>query len=853
MKKLTYLLLLFSTVVFSQPGSIDLSFNSNDLGYDINGEGPSGPVNCTKVLSDGKIFIVGNFVKYNATNRRNIAKLNPNGTVDATFDTSTGANSAINDIDIQTNGKIIIVGGFTTYKGITRNGIARLNSNGTLDTTFDANMPANSTINSVKIQNDGKIIISVLSSGSTSYLMKLNPNGTVDTSFNSTDTSLNIQKIVFQTDGKIVIMYKNSDNRNRVRRFNNDGTFDISLPILGSSYSNVVGNSVVTDFSVQSDNKIILLTQKITTVATTTVDATTIAEIKRYDVNGIIDNSFNASSISLPNIPINSLNKNQTPVCSFIQQDGKILATIYFSWNNTLLYSQSNTYRFNIDGSIDTSFQTLIGSGYQSNLCTYAYIPRVKYCMQADGKLLIYGRPPIEKRHTSYIERLNENGTTDSSFNPPTGSNNFITSSIIQPDGKLIFGGNGTYYNGFMNKKLARANIDGSVDSNFGIQYPNCFDELGDINRIQSLALQSDGKILFGILTTSSFPVYRLNSDGTKDLSFNIGNGFTSQSGTTYLNAILPHPDGTIFIGGTIIGGLKKLSNNGTNDTTFFNSINVGSSGSVNCIKLQTDGKLIVSGFFSGGNIKRISPNGNTDNSFNYGTGTNGQIYATELQADGKVIIGGLFTSYNGTAINRIARLNTDGSLDTTFNVGTGANADVSAIVIQQDGKIVIAGKFTLFNGLSYNRIVRLNSNGSIDTTFNIGTGADNYISSLSLQQNGAIIITGNFTSYNGIGRNRIARINGDNNLNTSLTSELYKFNIYPNPVNEKFTLDFGNELPLNYTIKINNLLGQEVYSNIVDKPQFEVTKTWQGEGIYFVKVYDASNNVLITRKIILQ
>ncbi len=79
------------------------------------------------------------------------------------------------------------------------------------------------------------------------------------------------------------------------------------------------------------------------------------------------------------------------------------------------------------------------------------------------------------------------------------------------------------------------------------------------------------------------------------------------------------------------------------------------------------------------------------------------------------------------------------------------------------------------------------------------------------------------------------------------------KYDIYPNPASGKFTIDFGNELISNYTIKISNMLGQEVYSNVIDKPQFEVSKTWQGEGMYFAKVYDRQNNVVAVKKIILQ
>src|SRR5690606_41037369 len=101
-------------------------------------------------------------------------------------------------------------------------------------------------------------------------------------------------------------------------------------------------------------------------------------------------------------------------------------------------------------------------------------------------------------------------------------------------------------------------------------------------------------------------------------------------------------------------------------------------------------------------------------------------ILALCLQPDGKVLIGGDFTSYNDISRNRIARLNVDGSIDSTFNPGIGANAPVFAITLQPDGKVLIGGRFNSYAGMSRNKIARLNVNGSLDTTFNPGSGADN-------------------------------------------------------------------------------------------------------------------------------
>ena len=169
-----------------------------------------------------------------------------------------------------------------------------------------------------------------------------------------------------------------------------------------------------------------------------------------------------------------------------------------------------------------------------------------------------------------------------------------------------------------------------------------------------------------------------------------------------------------------------------------------------------------------------------TDQGFGYGDGIDDEVLATAIQNDGKIIIGGDFISYNGTARSHIARLNTDGSLDTTFIVGTGANSYVYTIAIQSDGKIIIVGYFISYNGTAINHIARLNTDGSLDATFIAGTGANNAVLATAIQSDGKIIIGGNFTSYNGIGRNRLARILNcinTNGLITATACESYTLN----------------------------------------------------------------------------
>ena len=215
---------------------------------------------------------------------------------------------------------------------------------------------------------------------------------------------------------------------------------------------------------------------------------------------------------------------------------------------------------------------------------------------------------------------------------------------------------------------------------------------------------------------------------------------------------------------------------------------------SVSVIVPQDDGKIIVGGNFityldtPRANIARLNADGSVDNSFPAsGTGTDYSVYAATLQGDGKILIGGGFSTYNGVARSRLARLNGDGTLDETF-LASGAGvqrldsttrgATVQTINVMPDGKILVGGSFDHFNDVPAGNLVLLNTDGSVDETFqSVGTGApgvavgasgvlgmawDSAVDTIALQDDGKIIIAGSFTTYNGAPRNGIARLNAD-------------------------------------------------------------------------------------------
>ena len=158
--------------------------------------------------------------------------------------------------------------------------------------------------------------------------------------------------------------------------------------------------------------------------------------------------------------------------------------------------------------------------------------------------------------------------------------------------------------------------------------------------------------------------------------------------------------------------------------------------------------------------------NDRTFTEFDVYNGLSGSVNSTAIKSDGKIVIVGNFNIFNGVTVNRIVRLNSDGTRDTDFttNTGTGFNGDPQSIAIQSDGKIVIGGTFATFNGTTVNRIVRLNSDGTRDTDFttNTGIGFNNTVRPVVIQSNGKIIVGGDFTGLNKINRTNLARIGGE-------------------------------------------------------------------------------------------
>jgi uncharacterized delta-60 repeat protein len=357
-------------------------------------------------------------------------------------------------------------------------------------------------------------------------------------------------------------------------------------------------------------------------------------------------------------------------------------------------------------------------------------------------------------------------GSIDTSFTIGTGPNLPVHSIIIQPDGYIIIGGEFTSYNNIIRRGIARIDVVGRLDQSFDVG--DGFNE-----QLRALALQPDGRIVIGGFFTTvnginRNRIARLNKDGTVDTFFNPGAGADSP-----IYALAVQSDGRILVGGsfnTFNGvakpGIVRLNTNGTINTGF--DVGSGVDGNVYAIALQNDGKILIGGNFARVNlmplkgIARLNSNGSVDTTFNPGLGVEGAVRAIVVQPDGKIIIGGSFTNFNGQSVNYIVRLNMDGSVDPTFMPGElGADEAVYAIALQSDGKILVAGSFTRFNGVTRNRITRLNPDGTTDPSINFGEGANGFITALAVQTDRKIITGGGFTMIDGKPRNHLARLHG--------------------------------------------------------------------------------------------
>jgi uncharacterized delta-60 repeat protein len=280
----------------------------------------------------------------------------------------------------------------------------------------------------------------------------------------------------------------------------------------------------------------------------------------------------------------------------------------------------------------------------------------------------------------------------------------------------------------------------------------------------------------------------KLNQDLTVDYTFTGGTGFDANFYT--YQSLTQQPDGKLIVTGNFteysgvsFNRIVRLNTDGSIDDTFtggtgFNSLSLGSA-------VDSLGRIVIVGYFNSYNgnssprIARLNSDGTFDGTFTIGSGLNNTGIEVLMNPDDSMYVTGYFNSYNGTSVSQgITKLLSTGLIDTSFTGGTGFNTGG----YQPNGLIRISGEtsfysfgyFTTYSGISANRIIKLNSDGTQDMSFNSGTGFNNVVYSGYVIWTDKLLFSGSFTSYNGTSSNGTIILNSDGTIYQTF-SNLYQ------------------------------------------------------------------------------
>jgi uncharacterized delta-60 repeat protein len=675
-------------------GTLDNSFDDDGITYMYKLR----PV-AMVLQSDGKILIAGsNF---------NVARLLADGSPDPDFDGV--ANATFNTIGqtatclaLQNDGKIVIAG--TVYDGSYEDfALARFNTDGSLDHSFDTDGKiimafgtSTDKINAVTLQPDDKIVVAgswYNGINATEFaLARFNPDGSLDNSFDSDGKQVismghpggQASSIAIVNGDKILVAGTIFPNLG-FARLNVDGSLDLSFDGDGKLMDET--NVTMRCMQIEISGKILVGGH-----SNNIVTGNDFA-ILRYNADGSRDNSFDGDGRITTDF---DLSYDEVYALA-IQSDGKIIAAGAAEVNTNAGKDDFGLARYNYDGSLDNNFA--LDGKLTMNIGTSNDVVG-SLALQNDGKILVGGFAENGDNNDFALVRFNANGSLDNSFGiggKVTTSFNIdgddnISCIAIQSDGKIVVGGSSFFADGY-DFALARYNTDGSLDNSFDGD-GKLTTIIGDQNdRISSIAIQNDGKIVvggsgrLGSSNNGDFVVVRYNSNGSLDNSF----------------------DGD----GKVVTSISS-SNDG-----------------IASIALQSDGKIVAAGASNGDfALARYNPDGSLDNSFDSDgivmtdiNSSSDNIASMAIQSDGKIVVGGT-SNFDTNARFALARYNSNGTLDNSFDGDGKLMTDISSmtdgitsIAIQTDGKIMANGTT---RSVASNRFVlaRYNPDGTLDNSF---------------------------------------------------------------------------------------------------------------------------------------
>lgn len=830
-------------------GRLDLN-GTLDLGFKpgIDGELYYAKVATMAMQADGKTLIGGNFTSVSGQPRTNIARLDANGVLDDGF--SLGANGEVSALAVQADGKVLVCGSFTMLGGQTRNYIGRLNADGTVDSSFDPG--ANGAVDVLALQADGKILaggrFTTLGGQTRNNIGRLNADGTLDSTFNPGASGW-VVSLAMQADGKTLVggdFYTlGGQSRSRLGRLNTTSSATEALSYSNSTITWLRGGTSPevwrTSFDHSSDGSswislgagqripggwqltgvpvptngtlrargwtsggylngsgwfvetysgaLLLLTQP----AGRTNDAGTMA-------------TFNGAAAGSQPLAYRWL-KNGVPLLDGGNVIGAATTTLTLS---SVFGPDGGAYQLavtNAQGSVTSQVAVLtvvdpiissqpapqsldVGQTATFSVSVTGTVP-LSYQWRKDGAAVAQGTGAsltltnlqsadaggysvvVANAHgsvTSTVALLTVNlATLDLGFDPGAGGGYEpkVQSLVVQPDGRILVAGDFLMLGGQIRSNLARLHPEGAVDTGFSLESSG----LAASSPVNCLVVQTNAKVVVGgyfftLGGQARNRIGRLNWDGSVDT------GFAAGASSTVLG-LAEQADGRTllcgefsFLGGENHVGYGRFNADGSLDSAFNRDASTFASDYVLSLAAQVDGKTLMGGRLRRVGtqyrdyIARLNTDGTVDTAFNPGAGW--WVWCLVVQPDGKILVGGVFSTLAGQPRNLLGRLNSDGSLDTQFDPGL-TGGGVRSLALQADGKILVGGGLTAVQGQARKDLARLNPDGTLDRDFNPGASdprSSASVYSLSLQANGKILVGGSFTTLGGAARDRIGRLN---------------------------------------------------------------------------------------------
>ena len=762
-------------------GTLDTAFNPGASGLPVPWAVPTS-VHCLAVQADGKILVGGYFTTLGGQPRNCIGRLNPDGTVDPAFNPGIDAANHycfLWCLAVQADGKILAGGYFTTLGGQPRSYLGRLNSSGTLDTGF--NPGASSTVYSLAIQTDGKIVVG-------GAFGRLNVDGTRDTGFTPAANGA-VENVLFQPDGKIVVAGTftslGGQPRHNIGRLNSDGTVDLGFNP-GTDY-------LVSSLALQADGRIVI------GGVFTTLGGQPRSNLGRLNADGTLDPTLNQGT---------DASFNGTVYSVAVQTDGKIVVAGNFAtlagqprsrigrFNSTDPATQSLTCdastitwlrggvtpevaRTSFDASTDGTNWVNLGAGTRISggwqlagipvptnalIRALGYVTAGYYSGSAWMVETILSAPTVFSQPSS---QTNGPGSV-ATFSVVAGGVAPLSCQWLKDGMDLTASGN---VSGVLTPTLTLSNLAQPDEGGYSVIISNNF---GSVTSLVATLTVLDpfvaGQPVSQNINAGDTVAFSVTALGTAPLDYQWRKDGVAVAGATAASLGLTNVqradagcyDVVVSDGfGSVTSAVASLTVNLASADAF----NPSANGTVYTTAIQADGKILVGGAFpmlggqSRANMGRLNADGTLDTSFN--AGANGTVDTLAVQADGKILVGGSFTTLGGQSRNRIGRFSSDGTLDTNFNPG--ANSSVYCLAPQVDGKILVGGAFSWLGGPQCTNVGRLNADGTQDSTFH--ANASGAVYSLAVQADGTILIGGAFATLNGQPRSNLGRLNADGSL----------------------------------------------------------------------------------------